>query len=231
LATLPDDFTVLNTALSGVSLAGSETPMYGALDGTYQFAGPYLASNPTHKVVVIFVADGLPSGGYCNTYYGGSDYEDIGTIAALAADALSYYGLPTYTVALDGSALVPCDAIAAAGGTSEAYDVTADTNLFLDVMEEIRWDNYGSRYIAPDPDQVDLSNINIVYTFGGIGDPETIPQADSLADCGVIIPNWYFDDPGNPTSILLCPNCRFTIEQDSNPLLQLAKGCPTVTNY
>ena len=97
------------------------TPMRPALQGVLYNATAYQDANPTHKVIVVLATDGDPGGCSNNT---------IPVIAGLAASALNYNGVQTYAIAVPGATLSSLNQIAAAGGTTQAIDSTADIGAF-----------------------------------------------------------------------------------------------------
>ena len=231
LLLLPDQVGVLESTLSALhpnDCTAGTTPMYGALYGTYQFAVNYQLANPDRKVIVVLTSDGEPCCGDCSDHFGGAQYEEIPTIAALALSARGG-GVLTYTIIIDIAAKQALDAIALQGGTGQAYDVSNDVSQFAQALDQIRAAALSCEYPIPDTqDQFDPLKVNVVYTPGG-GQPETLPQAASAADCGQL-DGWYYDDPVTPTKITLCPHTCNDVQADSEAHVSFAFGCPTVVN-
>jgi hypothetical protein len=186
LLLLPDDVGVLEATLAALhpdNCTAGTTPMYGALYGTYQFAVNYQAANPDRKAIVVLTSDGEPCCGDCSTQFGGSQYEEIPTIASIALSARGA-GVLTYTIIIDILAKPALDAIALQGGTGQAYDVSSDVSLFAQALDEIRAAALSCEYPIPQTEEeFDPLKVNVVYTPGG-GQPGTIPHAASAADCG-----------------------------------------------
>jgi Mg-chelatase subunit ChlD len=199
---------------------GGLTPTYGALFGTLQYLTAYQDMNPTHAVVAILASDGSPT--ECNT--------STPAIAGLAQSAFTYNGVRTYAIAIQGSSVADLDQIAAAGGTTQAIDVTTDINLFKQAMEEIRADALGCEFPIPEQPQgeeFDPQKLNITYTPGGMGTATTIPKVAGESACGNGA-GWYYDDPVNPTTVILCSATCTLIGSDTEAKIDLEFGCPTV---
>ncbi len=231
LAELPTDSAVLKSALdNNTAVSGQLTPMYGALDGSYQFALSQQQANPTHKVIVALAGDGNPEGGFCRTQYGTATTETIAGSVALAQQNFDDNGIETYTISISGSVLSAMNQIAAAGGTVQAYDVSTNINAFTAKMQEIRDAALGCEYAIPEDggEAFDPLKVNVNYTPGG-GTSETIPQADNAEDCGNL-EGWYYDDPIDPTKIILCPATCMRVQTDPGANIRLAFGCPTTLN-
>lgn len=110
------------------------TPTYPALHGSAIVATQLKDANPEEEVIIILITDGDPSGA-CNN--------NIAQIASLASSAFNYNGVRTYVVGIQGATVSSLNAIATAGGTGQAYDVTGDVSQFKTKMEEIRTDALG----------------------------------------------------------------------------------------
>ncbi|MBW2527775.1 MAG: VWA domain-containing protein, partial [Deltaproteobacteria bacterium] len=114
-----------------------------------------------------------------------------------------------------------------------AYDVSQNTSAFAQKMAEIRGTALGCEYLIPDSGtEFDPFNVNVSITIDG-GTPQQIPQADNETDCGSGA-GWYYDNPTNPTMIILCPTSCQAIEtaQDNGQQIDVDVkfGCPTEVN-
>ena len=222
IATLPGHAFALTNSMPA-SPTGGNTPTFAALNGALQAATAYQDLHPTHKVNVVLATDGAPAG--CE------DVTNEG-IAALAQSARDYNGVQTYVIGVQGSTLSNLDQIAAAGGTTAAYDITQDINLFSQTMAEIRAAVLGCEFELPPPPlgmSLVPDEVNFTYTAGGTEDPVTLPRADDLADCGDQ-PGWYYDDNATPTKIIVCPASCLTIQNDSLAEIAVAFGCDSILN-
>jgi hypothetical protein len=130
-----------------------------------------------------------------------------------------------------GAELTSLDAVAVAGGTNKALIVSgADTGKkFLDALNEIRG-AVGCTYKIPVPtggEKVDFNRVNVAFTPTG-GAQEIYPKVDGAAAC-LGTKSWYYDNPTNPTQIILCPAACDQVE--NTPLggkTDVAIGCETV---
>jgi hypothetical protein len=122
--------------------------------------------------------------------------------------------------------------VAAKGGTTAAYDVTADISLFSQKMAEIRGVAIACEYAIPPPpagEELDIGLVNVQYLPGAPGDAQLLPHADGLGDCGDA-PGWYYDDPAKPTQILLCPASCTAAQSNSGAVIKVLFGCSTLVN-
>lgn len=208
IAALGGAAAALGAAISATQPAGS-TPTAPALQGAIDHASAWAAANPTHKVVAVLATDGLPT--ECNP-------QNINQIAQLAA-AGQLAGISTFVIGVfaddDGVAQMNLDAIAAAGGTGNAFFITgADdvTTAFLEALHAIQGQTLTCDYQIPLPQggsALDYGKVNVEYTPSGASMPETVPYVTTEAACDPTAGGWYYDvDPasgGVPTKILMCP--------------------------
>jgi hypothetical protein len=201
---------------------GGGTPMSAGLEGVLFAATAMQDQNPDHKVIVVLATDGEPGGGAGCTSV-------VAEIAALAESAYNYNGVQTYAIFIDGS-LPTLDAIAAAGGTGQAFDVSQNIQGFADKMAEIRADAIGCEIAIPEPpdnEEFDKQLVNVNYTPGGMGEPFKLPKKLDKADCGAG-PGWYYDDEANPTQIVFCPASCQTVQADTKAKINVGFGCESV---
>jgi hypothetical protein len=72
-----------------------------------------------------------------------------------------------------------------------------------------------------DPNKVDVS-----YTPTATGVTEPVAKLNNLGDCQINnSQGWYYDSPGAPTKILICPG---TCSRFAAGSVQLLSGCPPV---
>ena len=225
VAELPGNAPALVTSIDGEDPNGGDTPTYGGLKGALFNATAHQEANPTHKVIVVFASDGDP-----NNCPGNEN--EIPIIAGLAASAVNYNGVQTYVIAIQGATLANLNQIAVAGGTMQAYDVTANVAQFSQKMAEIRAAALSCEFIipeAPPTQEFDPEKVNVAYTPGGQGTAQTLPQATNFADCGAG-PGWYYDNNDDPSKILLCPGSCTTVQADSAAQIGVLFGCKTEVN-
>ncbi|AKT37709.1 vWA domain-containing protein [Chondromyces crocatus] len=222
IAALPLNAPVLKASLAGETPNGPNTPTWGALRGVLTKATAHQDANPDHKVIVVLATDGSPNG--CT----GNDTTTA--IAQLATQARLYNGVQTYLIAMQGANVANLNQIAMAGGTTQAYDVTGNINLFAQKMAEIRANALACEFPIPDPplgEMLDLYKVAVSFT-GSNGVTTELPRVNNATLCGNG-PGWYFDKPIDstppPTQIALCPNSCETARSNSSVQLKVLFGC------
>lgn len=212
------------TMASAPGMAGQGTPISAALSGAYQWAAAQHTKTPGENTVVVLVTDGEPNG--CDT--------DIGNISGLAATALATDGTRTYAIGLTGSQEGDMDQIAMAGGTAQGIFVADGANTTQDLVNalaDIRGAILDCDFAMPVPKPgvaVDPALINVNFTPGG-GKMATLPQVSGEGAC-TATPGWYYDNPINPSRIILCKSTCDTVTGDPMASLEILLGCPTSTN-
>ena len=222
LNSLPNNAFLLTNSMPA-NATGTTTPTYGALKGALMAAAAYQDAHPTHKVAVVLATDGEPNA--CGT-------TTINDIANLAKNARTYNGVLTYVIGVAGSIIPNLDKIAAAGGTTAAYDITNDISQFSAKMKEIRSAALGCEFEIPTPpdnQQLDPDKVNFSYTPKGVGMSKLLLRADDLADCNGK-PGWYYNSNGAPTKILLCPASCTTVQADNDAKISVLFGCTSQIN-
>jgi hypothetical protein len=207
------------------------TPTGPALEGTIAAIEAMRAVEPNAKYVIVLVTDGEPA--LCS-----NEQNDIDYVAGVAASVAEE--IPTYVIGLGNPVTddVPnpptngmdnLHAIAAAGGTGEAFlvdtDDPAQTSIaFRTVIDSIRENSFNCALEIPAPPSgltFDSTRVNVNYqSLAGanelVNDPTcTAPSA------------WYYDDPDEPSAILLCDSACTTITSDSagDGQLNVEFGC------
>ncbi|HWP05006.1 MAG TPA: vWA domain-containing protein [Polyangiaceae bacterium] len=219
------DHEAVIASLEAQSAVG-ETPTAAALRGACGYARDQKAANPTRGLVILLMTDGKPeapvscgSGGCCPTL-------DDATSAA-AECAAGARGISTYVLGV-GPELENLNRIAEAGKTHAAYLVGNDdvTASVLRALNLIRGDAMiPCQLTIPDANNgtaLDYSQVNIVYTTEGC-DYTPAYYVDSAASCDEQ-GGWYYDDPGAPKTVVLCPR---TCDDVSIPgaALRFSVGC------
>ncbi len=217
---LPDS-TVLSAGFSGVSPDGS-TPTQAALDGAIAQARALATANPTHKVAIVMLTDGLPQG--C------SDDSDITPAANDAKAAFSAAtSIPTYVIGV-GDLKTNLDTLAAAGGTSSAYILT-DTNTattnseLIAALGSIRGKTATCNFALPAPptgETLDVDAVNVQYTDTS-GTTQTLTYDENCTSGD----GWHYDDVNNPKEIDLCANTCNTVKTQATGKVSIAFGCAT----
>lgn len=240
IAPLPGAATPIKSAITAHSPTstsdykwGTLTPTAPALTGAIDHARAWAKAHPGHVVIDILATDGVPSS--CSP-------TDIPSIAAIAASGAS--GTPkilTFVIGIDdGSGNVSkLNQIAQGGGTNcdpklnnAACIVTTGANThgqFLAAMNNIRGAALGCTYSIPTPKTgtPDYTKVNVEFTSGATGAKQTFPKVADAASCGNA-EAWHYNDPHNPTQIVLCKAACDLIGRDSRGQVDILLGCATV---
>lgn len=224
---LPGHAAAIKAAMDAESPDGFTTPTYPALGGAI-LEGIEVASNSPGEVsAVLLITDGAPQGPAPTC--GGVDPEDPAAIAALAAAGFAFNpSVVTYVVGLPGVDQTTANLIAASGG-SDAAILVSNTNVeqeFQDALAKIRGDALPCEYVLPPQvteGDVAISLVNVVVDPGNGADPETIAQDPDCAG-----PGWKYDDPANPTAIVLCPETCAELKANFGAGIQILLGCQTI---
>lgn len=210
------------TSAAAPGMAGQGTPIFAALGGALQWATAQRAVTPNENSVVVLVTDGEANG--CN--------DDVGDIAQLAADALAASEVRTYAIGLTGSQQRDIDQIARAGGTERGIFVSDGANTeqeLIDALGAIRGQVLDCDFAVPEPKPgltVDLDYVNVNFTSTS-GTRSTLPKVGSEAEC-TDQPGWYYDNPGSPSRIVLCPSACTSVTADAMAKLDILLGCGSV---
>lgn len=196
------------------------TPTAPALQGAIDAAAAYAAQKPEHQVAVVLATDGVPT--EC-------DPQDVGQIAAIAAAAANATP-PVLTFVIGIGNVAGMDQIAMAGGTDQAYVINAGNagDQFLEALNEIRGSLLACDFEMPvaEMGEADPNLVNVELTPAG-GTPQTIPQV-SGADACTAAGGWYYDDPLNPSRIILCPATCDQVKNLNDATIKIVLGCKTV---
>jgi hypothetical protein len=120
-----------------------------------------------------------------------------------------------------------------AGGTTSALlvDVTQNTaQQFVETMNHIRAKSQvPCQYAlpkAPAGQMLDPTKVNVEYTPPGATMPVTILGV-TVNTCDPATGGWYYDNPGAPTKINLCPSTCSAISMDTGGQVNVSVGCAT----
>ena len=223
IAELPGVSGAFVGSLNAHSPTGAATPTEPAMIGAASYATAWAAANPTHLTFIVFATDGEPTGCTTNSVNG--------TAAAAQGAASASPPVKTFVVGV-GSELGSLNQIAIAGGTNNAFlvDTGGDvTQQFIDKLNEIRALGACSFLIpVPESGTPDFGKVNVALVDPN--DPNnsgTIFQVPNEGACDPVEGGWYYDDPNNPTVILLCPaTCDEVKLSDWD--IQVLLGCTTV---
>jgi hypothetical protein len=225
IASLPGArYDILNSI--GRHTPGGETPTGVALEGAIDHCKTWRTAYPNHATIVLLATDGQPNG--CG---------ESTIVPAVKAAAAGLNGTPQiYTFVIGvGAALANLDAVAEAGGTTQAFIVDTDQDVrqqFLDALNSARMSALACKYGIPEPTtdggSPDYTRINVQVTPGTGGDPQSIAQAPDKDHCPADGDGWYYDDQNNPTQILLCENTCSKVNTGGQGKVDILVGCQTI---
>jgi hypothetical protein len=220
IAPLPGVASAITASIAAHGPSTS-TPTSAALQGAVDHAQAWASTHANDAVAVVLATDGDPT--ECDT-----NLANIDAIAAAAA-----MGTPkilTFVIGV-GSSLASLNGIAAAGGTASAFLVDTNANVnqqFLAAMNAIRGAALGCKYQIPTATGTpNYNEVNVVFTPGS-GSSQTFPYVMSAASCPANGAAWYYDDPANPTQIILCPGACTAVQGDAMGSVGIYLGCATV---
>jgi len=223
IGTLPGVAPSILTAIS-VQILASGTPMTPALEGAHVYARSVQVSQGNHTLAVVLVTDGAPRD--CGS--------TVPATSAVAAAAIA--GAPpikTYVLGV-GPNLSNLNAIAQAGGTSQAYLVeSSGEGSLLAALEAIRTSALACEFVLPlaggQPPNLDVVRVSTRLGMGG--GPMSIDQVAGAEACAGR-PGWFYDNPlvsgqAPPTKIVLCPASCDPLVQSIGNHLDVTINCPT----
>jgi hypothetical protein len=129
------------------------------------------------------------------------------------------------------------DQIAQAGGTMNGIFIAAGAmsqTQLLAALTAIRGRSLSCDFPVPAPrpgETLDPTRVNVVYTPGmptGGSSQVTLGQVPSASACAGVNGGWYYDNPGAPTRIFLCPGMCDSIRTDAKAKLEILLGCKTI---
>jgi hypothetical protein len=242
---LPAGAPALTEALNA-RMPDGYTPTGPALTGAIQFAQAHQTANPTRKVGIVLVTDGLPGGfipGSPPPACIPSDVPGVSTLVQMAA--MGTPPVPVFVIGLFG----PCDLAdqnikpqenldlwAASGGTEKAIMISTDTDVVQELknaLAKVRTAAIACRYTTPDVPaaQIDFFKVNVTYG-PGTENHTTVNYVTNAAGCDATTGGWYYDvDPkagGKPSEIIACDQSCATFQTVQNVQVNVSYGCPTV---
>jgi len=207
------------------------TPTLPALTGAINYAHGVAASAPDARTVVVLITDGAPGFTVNGAVVPGCTDNDIDHVSQAAKAAFEGKpSIPTYVIGV-GTDLVPLNAVAAAGGTGQAFllswdDPTSTTKAFQGALDAIRTKSLACDGPLPAPPAgltLDVSHVNVVLVDAA-GKEHPIGYSQ---DCAV--PNaWRYDDVAHPQRIQLCSAACTEAQSSRGGKLTIAFGCQTV---
>ena len=204
------------------------TPTHLAIEGACEYVENWAGRNPSHKVVILLVTDGIPEHS-CN-----ADIEQARRAAADCYDDGD--GFETYVlgvVANNNNSLGQLNQIAEEGGTDQAYltDSNDVAGSVLEALNAIRADAAipCDLQIPPAPagQTLDPGKINLGICDAA-GEVVGTPFVENQGACNGS-PGWYYDDPASPEMIHLCDVTCDTVSAPGSKLF-FNVGCTTRTD-
>ncbi len=227
IALLPGGAAAIASALSTKAPNGN-TPTSAALQGAVDQAKAYAIAHPGHTVVAVFSTDGVPT--ECDT-----NLQNINAIAAAALNgtpSIKTYVIGVFAQNEQSTAKPNLDAIAAAGGTKQAFIVTANSNTaqqFLTAMNQIRAASLPCEITLPKPDggTPDPTKVNVQFTASN-KNITVIGNVTDSSKCDPVKGGWYYDNATTPTKVILCPASCTLVKSDNGGRIDVVQGCKTV---
>lgn len=182
------------------------TPMVPMLTGVMKYAKTRAAAFPDREVAIVLATDGVPDD-TCLIDSAESKANTLKNLIDVAKSGVAASPKVSVFVIGVGSELTALNQIAVAGGTDKAFLLDANKNIetaFLAALDSIRL-TMACEYDIPDPPSGDLlmdySKVQVQFSVNGQNEIFFDP-VDGANNC---TPNgWYFNDPNNPTKIVLC---------------------------
>ncbi|HEY0714736.1 MAG TPA: hypothetical protein VGF45_18790, partial [Polyangia bacterium] len=234
IAELPGNQARLLRALAGKAPTGG-TPMRSGVEGALKQLRAHLAKNPGRKAVLVLASDGLPS---CMP---AAEHGIPAVAELLRAAQAGTPSIATYVVGVFAQAEIPrsqpqLDMLAMAGGSNQAFVVTANGDLAMRLQEAfdtIRGAALACDYQIPTPPSgmLDFAKVNVRFTPTA-GAAAELPYVKSMTACDPTRGGWYYDvDPaaGKPTRVLVCPSTCQQFKKDGSAKVELVFGCATRT--
>ena len=216
---------------------GGGTPTLPALMGAVDYARKLMSETyPESKSIIILVTDGEPvvvdeTGAVRQDHCPGNSTNDIDSIAAVAANAYNQpedLRIPTYVIGM-GEAPEEARRIAEAGGTELIFiegDNGDDTRIrLLEALKGIQQQYISCEVPIPEPElgeTIDFDKVNVDFVDSN-GQKDRIAQDTACNDTG-----WHYDNPDDPSKIILCDASCAAVQEDLGGSLKVAFGCDTI---
>lgn len=180
------------------------------------------------EVALLLISDGKPQG--CHDGYNATAEDQAMAVRAATDAAAAGFKLYVLDIDVTGAAIDDLNAVAAAGGTTQAIRVQDATSAeqIGAALAEIRGTVLPCDLAIPTPPnglQPDFTKLNVTLTPPG-QPAETLAQT---TDCAANPRGWQYDDPTNPTRILLCEGACNAAQATVNGHINVVLGCATKT--
>jgi hypothetical protein len=181
------------------------------------------------KPVIVLATDGVPDSTCLYAPDGGTP-NSLANAEAIAKQAFSGTpSIPVFVIGV-GSDLTALNGLAAAGGTGTAtlvgVDLATTEAAFVTALNTIREQSLPCNLTLPEGTTGDPTETNVAYAPGS-GATQSFVYVGSAATCAMAPNNgWYFDDPNQPTEVILCPGACHAISADPEGTVDVVLGCP-----
>jgi hypothetical protein len=233
---LPDAASQVLQTINGHYPEG-QTPTLPALTGAVNRAGSWLEENPNSKVIVLLATDGFPT--ICDPDIEIDPAKANQNLADAAAvgDAM---GVQTFVIGVfapgeETLAAANLDAIAAAGGTNEAFVISSSGNVtsdFLEALNEVRVTAKSCEFaLAATAEPFDYANVWVrIVPKVGSGEAEVwVPRVADPNACDPTTGGFYYDQPlggsVSPSRLILCPASCDLLGASTNRTVEIFTTC------
>ena len=227
----PPGFTHVNVTVdstNGLQLLLDQFPM---------FAPGVMRANAAKHVVIVTDDNSDLGANDFTTAFNALDPANVGfTFHGIVADAnpgFSCFQEPPH----------PCCLTAAAAGTVYLELINNTGGVFGSLCEQDFqpiFDQVAMSVVAgatlscefdipppPEGETFDADKVNVEFD-DGTGNIIEIGRVDSLADCMNVDDGWYYDNPADPQTILVCPQTCDLIQGFDDATISIQFGCETV---
>lgn len=200
------------------------TPTRPAVEGSLSYLTTWLGTNPDHVGVFVLATDGEPT--QCTM----NGVEDV--VRTIAAAAGGTPAIKTYVIGIGG--IQNLEAFAEAGDTGRGPFIVDGTGAntqaeFLEAMAEIRGAALPCNFDVPLPTSgdADYSKVNVDYQADAASAPVPFFKVENEAACAGNPNSWYYDNPDDPTAIVLCSDACGLVTASETSNVSISLGCET----
>lgn len=188
----------------------------------------------THLVIVSDDDSALPAADFTTMFTGLSphlvSFVTHGIISSEDPDASCAAGTSCCTLAADQGTVYQ-ELIAQTGGVEGNLCDQQFQPIFQAVAQQvIGGAGLACTYTIPPPppgETFDKDQVNVEFE-DGMGNKLEIGRVDDFAACAGVSNGWYYDDPNEPTRILVCPQTCDTVQGFSSAAVAIKFGCETI---
>jgi Mg-chelatase subunit ChlD len=226
MANVTDMQADIESTLNARRMSGG-TPIVQALQGVGQYATTWAKAHDDHRTVIVVATDGVP-----DDTCAASSLNPPNSLANAAKTAQTLATgtppLPVFVIGV-GEELDALNTIADAGGTSSAVLIkdgaSAQQELTL-ALRNIQKKSLGCEYLVPKDtsSNIDFNTVNVDFTVGTR--TTSFYYSDGAKNCSLKPDSaWYYDDPQNPTKVVLCPDTCSRVADAPAARIDIAYGC------